>query len=57
MRIRCPQCSGDQLTRRHRTIWDRILSWLFGLYPFHCEQCGYEFRAKYHPPATTVLDD
>lgn len=47
----CPQCNSPDLSRRHRHGWDKLLSFLFGLYPFICNQCEYTFRTRYHHPS------
>lgn len=56
--VTCPNCSSSNVARRHRTLWDRLISWLSGRYPFVCEQCGHEFRTRYKlPPPSSILDD
>lgn len=52
--IQCPNCSSREVAREHRTFWDRIVSLVLGLYPFSCDRCGHQFKARYHPPPRPI---
>lgn len=54
--ITCPHCQGRNVSRTHRHFWDRLVSVLFRIYPFICDDCQSTFRAHYVPPPPGYLD-
>jgi hypothetical protein len=44
----CPNCWSIHIDRSHRKSYERLLSF-FGVFPFHCNECGRRFHSRYNP--------
>jgi hypothetical protein len=54
--IVCPNCRGQNINRLHRHVWGRLMSLLFRIYPFTCDDCHWKFWARYAPSTHEYLD-
>lgn len=54
--IVCPNCNGQNVNRLHRNAWGRLMTFLFRIYPFACDECHWKFWSRYAPPPPGYLD-
>gem|GEM_PF-4622257 len=41
----CPACWSVHIERRRRRTYHHLLTRLFGIYPYLCNECGHQFLA------------
>ena len=51
----CPACGSHEVARRHRKLWERVISSFTSIRPYRCERCAHRFHARRQTPQPSMV--